>query len=287
MQDALQLKSAIEKRAGGRIVDIRSYTRGHNSELFIIDMDRDRRLVAKCMRKGFTSSLELEGWMLAYLREKTQMPVPTVHFYGEDMILMDFVLDSGVLDDATQTHAADILAALHSITAPQFGMERDTVIGPFSQPNTRGGDWVAFFAEQRLLYMAKAAMDDGMLSAEQYGKTEKLAAKLGNLINPRPVPGLLHGDIWSGNILVGRGCINAFIDPALYYGDREAELAFLTLFDTFGEPFFRRYNEHYTISPDFYKERRNIYNLYPLLSHARLYGSHYTKAAMAVIDRYV
>ena len=188
---------------------------------------------------------------------------------------------------AMEEVGADLLAALHTVTAPQFGMEGDTVLGPFRQPNEWTGNWVTFFCDHRLLYMAKAAMAEGKLTAEQYTKIEKLGAKHGDIINARPVPGLLHGDIWGGNVLVGRGRINAFIDPALYYGDREVELAFISLFDTFGEPFFQRYNEHYTLAPGFYEERRGIYNLYPLLSHARLYGSHYAKAAMEIVDRYV
>jgi len=286
MRQVDSLKTAIEDGTGGRVADLRPYTRGHNSDLYLVDMKDGRRLVAKCIREGMQASLETESWMLTYLAENTQLPVPRLHFHSANMIVMDFVLDSGVLDDGTQIHAADLLAALHSVTASQFGLERDTVLGPFIQPNTQSGDWITFFCDMRLLHMAKAAMGEGLLSSEQYGKIEKLAVKLGDLINPRPVPGLLHGDIWSGNVLVGRGRINAFIDPALYYGDREAELAFISLFDTFGEPFFRRYNERYALSPGFFRERRDIYNLYPLLSHARLYGSHYIKAAMEIVDRY-
>lgn len=287
LDETASLKWAIEQRTGGHIADFRPYTRGHNTDIYLVDMTDERRLVAKCARPGAAATLQTEGWMLDYLASHTDLPIPQVHAYDAQMIIMDFVPDSGVLDDSVQIHAADLMAALHSTTAPQFGMERDTVIGPFRQPNNGNADWVAFFRDHRLLHMAKAAMNEGLLNAGQYRDIETLGRKLGDIIDNKPVPALLHGDVWGGNVLVGRGRINAFIDPALYYGDREAELAFLTLFDTFGEPFFRRYNDHYPLTAGFYKERRDIYNLYPLLSHARLYGAHYIKAAMAIVDQFI
>jgi fructosamine-3-kinase len=88
-------------------------------------------------------------------------------------------------------------------------------------------------------------------------------------------PSLVHGDMWTGNVLCKGGRIAAFIDPAVYYADAEIELAFSTLFGTFGEAFFDRYREHRPLQPGFFEARRDLYNLYPLLVHVRLFGGSY------------
>jgi fructosamine-3-kinase len=89
--------------------------------------------------------------------------------------------------------------------------------------------------------------------------------------------------MWGGNVLVNDGCIAGFIDPAIYYADPEIELAFSTLFSTFGEPFFRRYSEIRPIRPDFFEVRRDLYNLWPLLVHVRLFGGGYVRQVERIL----
>lgn len=96
---------------------------------------------------------------------------------------------------------------------------------------------------------------------------------------------MLHGDLWSGNILARRGRIVATLDPAIYYGHPEVELAFTTLFGTFGEPFFAAYAELAPIAPGFHELRRDLYNLYPLLVHVTLFGAGYLAPVERVLDR--
>jgi len=118
-------------------------------------------------------------------------------------------------------------------------------------------------------------------------RVEALCARLGDWLPADETPRLLHGDLWTGNVLVGGdGRISGFIDPAIYYGAAEVELAFTTLFGTFGDAFFARYQEHHPLAPGFFEERRDLYNLYPLLVHVRLFGGSYVDAVDRTLARH-
>jgi fructosamine-3-kinase len=124
--------------------------------------------------------------------------------------------------------------------------------------------------------MAGLARAAGSLPMAMLQRLERLAARLDTLLEEPPYPSLLHGDLWTGNVLVGRGGrIAGFVDPAIYFGHPEIELAFGTLFGTFGAPFFRRYAEQRPLTPGFFELRRDLYNLYPLLVHVCLFGAGY------------
>ena len=288
---AEKLRQKIEARTGCPISDLRHYATGQNANLYLIDLTDDRRLMAKIMRQGHddegNSTLEAEGWMLEYLARKSKLPVPKVYWCDPSTILMDFIEDSGVMDDKVQEHAAALLAELHDVHADFFGLERDTTICPYHQPNPFEVNWVDFFRDHRLLYMAQEALNDGAIESGLMKKIEKLAGRLNEFIGSSAKPSLIHGDLWGGNILLGQGKINAFIDPAMYFADPEMELSCIRLFDTFGEPFFRRYNEIRSIPKGFETVRRHIYSLYPMLVNARNQGGHYAASIEAVIDRFL
>ena len=114
-----------------------------------------------------------------------------------------------------------------------------------------------------------------------------MAGRLGRWIDEPDQPGLIHGDCWGGNVLCRRGRVAAFIDPAIYYADPDMELAFGTLFATFGPAFFRRYQDIRPLRPGFFEARRDLYNLYPLLVHVRLFGGTYLTGVERVLDRFL
>ncbi len=113
----------------------------------------------------------------------------------------------------------------------------------------------------------------------------RLSGSLGQWLAEPPHPSLLHGDVWTTNVLASKGRITGFIDPAVYYGHPEIELAFTTLFGTFSRPFFERYHELRPIPDGFFETRKDIYNLYPLLVHACLFGSSYAMSVDAIVSR--
>jgi fructosamine-3-kinase len=134
--------------------------------------------------------------------------------------------------------------------------------------------------------MAGEAHRAGCLSARAFARAEKLAGRLSEWIPGDGKPSLVHGDAWGGNVLCRRGRVAAFIDPAIYYADPEIELAFGTLFGTFGRPFFRRYGEIRALRDGFFETRRDLYNLYPLLVHVRLFGGSYVGDVERTLARF-
>ncbi len=286
-----KLRQKIEARTGSPISDLRHFATGQNANLYLVDLNDDRRLMAKEMRHDDESAgnatLEAEGWMLEYLARKTKLPVPKVFWYDSSTILMDFIEGSGVMNDHVQHHAAELLAEMHAIKGDFFGLERDTTTGTSHLPNPYETSWMVFFRDHRLLYMAGEALKEGVIEAPLMHKIEKLAGKLDEYMDSRAAPGLIHGDLWGGNVLLGNGRINAFLDPSMYFADPEIELAAVKLFDTFGDPFFHRYNEIRPIRPGFDEVRRHLYSLYFLLVNARHFGRRYVEAVTTVLNRFV
>lgn len=257
--------------AGGCIADVQA-----------LDLADGRRVVAKIAPEG---GLGVEAFMLTYLAEHSPLPVPAVLLGADDLLVMTRLESGGRLDAAAQADAAGHVAALHAVTAESFGLERDTLIGPLHQPNPETERWIDFFRDQRLLYMGRVALDAGELPRNAFDKLERFCGRLDRYISEPPAPALLHGDLWAGNILAARGRIGGFVDPAIYYGHPEMDLAFATLFGSLGEPFFERYAELAPLPEGFFEVRRDIYNLYPLLVHTALFGGGYAGGVARSLDR--
>ena len=253
-------------------------TGGMIAEVYRVDLADGRQIVAK-VDKSDTVNLSVEGYMLRYLAENSGLPVPQVLHSDDGLLLMTYIEGESHLGDDEQQHAADLLVALHNVTQTHYGLERDTLTGPLHQPNPLSESWIDFFRQQRLLYMAHLAHQDGPLPVEMLLRLEKFANQLEKWLFEPERPSLIHGDIWTTNVLTKNGRIVGFIDPAIYYAHAEIELAYTTLFGslgrTFTSPFFQRYQAQRPIEPGFFEERRDIYNLYPLLTHVRLFGGHY------------
>lgn len=216
----------------------------------------------------------VEARMLQLL--EPNLNVPAVLWSSETLIVMEYLETDGVVDEA---EAASALAALHGVTQSSFGLHFDTTIGPHLQPNTPTGSWVDFYRDQRLIYMAERCFEKGRFNRNVLARLERLAARLDTLL-PQPKASLLHGDIWGGNVIAGRKGI-AFIDPAVYYGHNEVELAFILMFDTFGKHFFDVYHERIPIEKGFFEERQHLYRLYPVLVHVNSFGAGY----MGMLER--
>ena len=274
----------INERTGSAICQNSPLGGGCVGDVRRIELKDGRQIVAKLGTS--TSNLAIEGFMLRYLAAKSSIPVPEVLFCQDDLLLLQFLPSKGALDQAGQLDAADAVANLHRITQDKFGFECDTVIGGLPQPNPLSESWPVFFRDARLCHMADKAVAERKLPVELRHRIDHLAERLETWINNSGSPALLHGDLWRGNILCADGRISGFIDPAIYFGDPEIELAFTTLFNTFGPVFFDRYREHHKIKPGFFEERRDIYNLYPLLIHVRLFGGAYVGSVDQTLAKY-
>ncbi len=254
-------------------------------EVYKVELEDGSPLVAKVDRKG-ESHLGREAYMLRYLREKSELPVPEVYHGSETLLLMEFVEGSSRFSEGAERHAAELLAVLHGITAGSYGHERDTLIGSLDQPNPPTPSWAEFFREHRLLYMARVAHEAGRLPGGDLERVERLAGRVDDLIGDPNPPALIHGDVWSANVLAAGDRITAFLDPALYYADPEIELAFISLFNSFGAVFLERYAEIRGIDRAFFETRRDLYNLYPLLAHVYYFGGGYLGSVRSTLDRF-
>ena len=175
------------------------------------------------------------------------------------------------------------LARMHRVTAPRFGWHMDNTIGSTPQSNTPSDHWPAFWREQRLGFQLRLAARNGYGGGLQR-KGEALMEKLDALFDAyRPAPSLLHGDLWGGNCARDARGQPVIFDPAVYYGDREADLAMTELFGGFGADFYAAYRDAYPLDPG-YGVRRTLYNLYHVLNHLNLFGGGYRAQAERMMD---
>ena len=274
----------MEAALGVRILEQRPLAGGCIADARRLTLSDGREVVSKTAPGG---GLSLEGYMLAYLARESALPLPELLLAEEDLLVMAFVPHDGQGGPAGERDAARHLARLHGVTAPAFGLERDTLIGALHQPNPWTESWIDFFREQRLLPTIRLAGERGGLARDDRAALERLAGRLEDFLEEPEAPALLHGDAWPGNILFDAGKVAAFIDPAVYYGDPEIELAFGTLFGPFGEAFFESYGELRPIRPGFFEVRRELYLTYPLLVHAALFGGGYGASAGRIARRLV
>jgi fructosamine-3-kinase len=179
--------------------------------------------------------------------------------------------------------AGEQLAAMHRSTHEAFGWIRDNTIGATAQHNAWHSEWVSFWREQRLGFQLEEAARNGYGGRLQT-LGERLLTDFAALIDHSPPPSLLHGDLWGGNLGFSREGEPTIYDPAVYYGDREAELAMTELFGGFSADFYAAYRNAWPIDPG-YRVRRDLYNLYHVLNHLNLFGGGYGSQAERMMQR--
>ncbi len=278
------IAEGVEVSLGERLRSARPLGGGCIGEVYRVELEDGTPLVAKVDREA-EAHLEREAYMLRYLRENSGLPVPEVYHGSETLLLMEFIEGNSRFSEGAEHHAAELLAALHDVTADAYGHERNTLIGSLDQPNNWNESWVEFFRDHRLLYLADVAHESGRLPAKDRERIARLAGKLEDLIREPEQPSLIHGDVWSANVLANGDQISAFLDPAIYHADREMELAFISLFNSFGQDFLDRYREIRGIR-DGFETRRDVYNLYPLLVHVYFFGGGYLGSVQNTLSRF-
>jgi fructosamine-3-kinase len=270
------VRHQIETALGSRVVDLAAMPVGFGLAGYKVALADGRTLAVKQREERERADLSLEAYMLRELSCHSGLPVPSVHIAEPDLLVMDFIESDGApITPSVERHAAKLIAALHAVPRPRFGYERDTLIGPLAQPNPLSQRWLPFFRDHRLLAMARAAEVEGRLPIRLLARLERLAERLPDFLTEPRHASLLHGDLWTGNVLVHGHRVAGFVDPAIYWGHPEIELAFTTMFGTFGQPFFEAYESFLPLEPGFHELRSALYKLYPTLVHVRLFGSAY------------
>lgn len=194
-------------------------------------------------------------------------------------------LEPGEADPESWSQLGAGLAALHDYSSHRYGFEGDNFIGRLPQMNRWATDWPTFFLERRLVPQIDRARDAGRWEPAWDASFDRLAQRLRDLLPERPQASLLHGDLWSGNVLFTRGGVPAIVDPAVYFGDSDTDLAMTELFGGLAPRFYDAYRSTRPSAPG-YEERREIYNLYHLINHLNHFGRSYAGAVGRILDRY-
>ncbi len=230
--------------------------------------------------KGFFTA---EAAGLAALAAGPGPRAPGVLGTGADWLMLED-LGSGKPERRYWEEFGTSLAALHARPVQGFGSACDNWLGLNPQPNTATADGHAFYREHRLLFQGRRAFEHGKLEAADWSSLQRLGDRLPILIPVQP-PSLLHGDLWSGNIVVTASGGPAVIDPAVYQGWAEADLAMTALFGGFPDRFYDAYQEAHPLAAG-WRERFDLHNLYHLLNHLDLFGGSYLTAVRDVLLRF-
>lgn len=290
----MHLRDKLAEKLGcpvSRLVDLHG---GMIAEVRLVELSDGRRFVVKTSER---TPLSVEARMLEFLSSQAALPVPAVVEHSNDLLIMEFVEGESGSRAQEERNAAEHLARLHSLqpgehppfgVAPSvdsFGFYFDTLIGPFPQRNRWDSDWPAFYGSQRLEPLLEICLSRGHIGPPLAGRLEAVVEGLPSLLDHSPRPGLIHGDVWSGNVLFRGDVVSAFLDPAIYFADPEVELAFIELFSTFGRGFWQRYEELRGVDQDYRRLPRDLYQLYPLLVHVALFGAGYVRRVEERLDR--
>jgi protein-ribulosamine 3-kinase len=287
--DWTELDAAISRATGSEFRGLRRRPVGGGciNAAIVVESDQARYFV-KINRAERLWLFDGEIRGLQVLAESGAVTVPRPVCSGisaGDAFLVLEYLSLGPSSPASAVALGAQLAALHASPQPCFGFEADNAIGSTPQPNPRCDHWIEFFRRYRLEHQLTLANKSGRGGSALVRKGARLCDRIGGLFaSYAPQPSLLHGDLWSGNFAALADGAPVIFDPAVYWGDREADLAMTELFGGFPRSFYDAYAEAYPLDPG-YPVRATLYNLYHVLNHLNLFGAGYARQAEDMLDR--
>lgn len=286
MNALTEVASAIGRATGKpfELAEQRQVGGGCINQCLVLDGRDERRFFIKFNDAQHEEmfSAEAEGLTDMYAAVAIRVPHPIIHGVAgnQAFLVLEWLPLGG------HGHGADLgrrLANLHRTTWTHFGWRRNNHIGGTPQPNPATSDWLEFYGDHRLGHQLRLAERNGA-PRRLIADGERLVAGLKAFFpGYRPIPGLLHGDLWAGNYGFANGEPVLF-DPAVYFGDREADLAMTELFGGFSADFYAAYREAWPLDPG-YTTRKTLYNLYHVLNHFNLFGGGYAGQAQTMIGR--
>ncbi|MCF6268652.1 MAG: fructosamine kinase family protein [Melioribacteraceae bacterium] len=276
----------LEEILEEKIISTSSIGGGSIADSHIIKTESGEKYFVKSYGSN-RAILQNEANGLNELSKSDAIRTPKVIAVTDDCLLLEFI-ETGKRDRAFSQLFGKQFAKMHRITSDKFGFYENNFIGSNPQINLPTSTrWIDFFWENRLLFQFKLAEQNGYVNSEfrsLFNKLEKLFPSI--LEGAEEPPTLLHGDLWGGNYLVDEKSSPVLIDPAVYYGNREADLAMTKLFGGFNSDFYSAYNDEYPL-PDKWEYRINLYMLYHVLNHLNLFGSGYYSQTISIIKTYV
>jgi len=285
-----RVEASLAAALGSRVLKARPLTGGDINEAYEAGLADGRAVFVKCNATAPNDMFVAEAHGLEWLAQAKALRVPAVlAASGADQLTPFLALE--LVRPAQRARDFDErlghgLAALHRHGAEAFGLDHDNYIGRLPQKNTFAVNWPEFYRVRRLGAQLKAAVDTGLATTRMRRDFERLFRQLDTLCGPPEPPARLHGDLWGGNLItdeLGEPCL---IDPAVYGGHREIDLAMMKLFGGFGPRVFAAYKEAFPLA-DGYRERVALYQLYPLMVHVNLFGGGYVPQVEGALARLV
>ncbi len=288
-----ELKNSVEllltEKRGSlvQIIESQSIGGGCINEAYSLKTTVGNYFVKYNSATAFPGMFEKEAGGLKLLADTKTIAIPEVFGSGESGKLAYLLLqhiESGTSGRNFWNEFGSKLADLHRNTSEYFGLEYDNYIGSLAQCNKKHSDFFSFFISQRIEPQLITARNKGAFSQSDMRYFDSFFKTLHNII-PSEKPALIHGDLWSGNFLVTSNGSPCLIDPAVYYGHREADIAMTKLFGAFQPEFYHAYNQALPMEKDWQK-RVDIFNLYPLLVHVNLFGGGYAGQVLRIIRQF-
>jgi protein-ribulosamine 3-kinase len=280
----------IASLLGSPVKRAASESGGSINAAYRIELADSRPYFLKTNKGSLYAMFKAEAQGLTVLREACSgIRVPEVIGLGNtgdgrlSWLLLEYI-ESSRPGDSFFSYFGRELASLHRHSNDHFGLDHNNYIGSLYQSNTTHKTWASFYTHERLMPQMKTAIDSGLLHPGLARNFDNLFARLGELFPAEP-PALLHGDLWGGNYLCDRDGTPVIIDPAVYYGHREMDIAFSRLFGGYNQAFYSSYNEAWPLDEG-YEQRVDICNLYPLLVHTNLFGSSYAGRVVSIIKSF-
>ena len=234
-------------------------------------------------KKDEFNSIISEANSLSYLSNITSL-VPKIKFNSDDLLIMDYIENNGIRSENYQLTLANEILKIHKNSNTKYGFKFAAQIGALKQTNEFTDNWMVFFRDKRLISIFELINNNNSMPNHINIKIEKLIKNIHNFIPNAPTPRLLHGDLWSGNILYNNGTLAGLIDPGIYFGHNELEIAYLTWFKFVNEEFIKSYSNIIPIEKDYF-EYEPIYQLYYSLLNVHLWDRVYIKDVEILLSK--
>jgi fructosamine-3-kinase len=285
MRLAAELVSRVGAAVGDAVVDAEPISGGDINEAYALRLRDGRRVFMKTNARAAPGMFEAEAHGLAWLAEAGALRVPTVLAVEPRFLVLE-LLEAGRRVADFDERLGRGLAALHRASPGSFGLDADNFIGSLPQSNTTHATWPEFLRVERFEPLVREVIDRRRAPAAWARRFERLYARLAELTGPPEPPARLHGDLWGGNLHADERGEPVILDPAVYGGHREVDLAMMRLFGGFGARVFAAYEEAWPLAPGA-AERVALYQLYPLLVHVSLFGGGYVGSVESALSTYV
>lgn len=267
--------------------EIKPIKGGSINEAFYVRTD-DAQYFMKYHANAPKDFFKSEAIGLRLIKETNTVSVPNYLSYsdqeGSSFLLLEWI--DGEANEHTEVTLGRKVAKLHKCFGRMHGFRNDTYIGLLPQPNKLLPNWLEYFRTYRLQSQIDQGIEKGVITGERETKLAKLLERLDEWVPTFVEPSHLHGDLYSGNWIVGQGGEPFLVDPSFLYGDRQFDMAFTELFGGFSEGFYNAYNEVFPFRDD-YEDVKPLYQLYYLLAHLNLFGEQYGERVDEIIHRYV